>query len=117
MSYLSAPKWDKTIDKRTVPDTDHYAKPLNKELVNGRCVITVTKATYRDGEFTGNFLLSKTEKLPLGNEGKQRVRIECCWYGHRLQKGHPKFLVDLTTAKVEQNFNGEVITNVGRVSH
>ena len=111
MSYGNAPTWD----RRKCPSLDPHAVPLDAQLVHGRRVIKVKGAMYRNAVFDGTFLLSSTVVLPFKKTGKQRVRIRCCWYGHRLlSKNEPKFLIDLATAVVEENYDGEVFTNLGK---
>ena len=77
-------------------------------------VAHLKNATYRGAVFDGTFLLSESVVLPLAKEGKQRVKFECCWYGHRLKQFEPKFLIDLATSIVDENYKGEVFTNLGK---
>lgn len=112
MSYFAAPIWD---DEKC-PNTDDCAVPKESEAVKGRRVIQVERATYRNAEFGGTFLLSKTVVLPLPKEGKHKVKVECCWFGHRLKEDEPTFLVDMATANVDENYDGEVCANLGRLN-
>ena len=82
MSYFDCPIWD----NEKCPSTDEYAVPRETEIVKGRRVIHVERAAYRNAVFSGTFLLSKTVVLPLPREGKHEVKVECCWFGHRLKE-------------------------------
>jgi hypothetical protein len=110
MRYLSAPVWD---DERCA-NTDSRAVPLDVEVVRGRRAIHVVNATYRRAVFNGTFLLSDSVALPLPKEGKRRVMVECCWYGHRLIEDEPLFLIDLGTAVVYEYYDGPVTANLGQ---
>ena len=111
MRYSDAPTWD----KRKCPSLDPHAVPLDAEVVHGRRVIHVKGAMYRNAVFDGTFLLSNTVVLPFKKDNKQRVKVRCCWYGHRLlAKNEPKFLIDMATAVADENYDGDVITNLGK---
>lgn len=110
MPYHTSPLWN---DERCAL-TDEHAVPLDVEVVRGRRAIHVVGATYRRAVFNGTFLLADQVALPLPREGKQRVMVECCWYGHRLLDDAPLFLVDLATAVVHENYDGPVTANLGK---
>lgn len=110
MRYISSPLWD---DEHCV-NTDPHAVPLDVEVVRGRRAIHVVNATYRKAVFNGTFLLSEQVTLPLPREGKCRIMVDCCWYGHRLLEDAPLFLVDLATAVVHENYDGPVTSNLGK---
>ena len=110
MSYFDCPIWD----NEKCPPTDEYAVPRETEIVKGRRVIHVERAAYRNAVFSGTFLLSKTVVLPLPREGKHEVQVECCWFGHRLIRDDPTFVIDMATAKVDENYDGTVYTNLRR---
>ena len=110
MHYAIAPLWD---DQHCV-NTDAHAVPLDVEVVRGRRAIHVVNATYRKAVFNGTFLLSDHVELPLPKDGKCRVMVDCCWYGHRLVEGSPLFLIDMATAVVHENYDGPVTANLGR---
>lgn len=109
MKYFSAPIWD---DQRCV-NTDLHAVPLDVEIVRGRRAIHVVNATYRKAVFNGTFLLADDVALPLPKDGKRRVMVECCWYGHRLIEDEPLFLIDMATAVVYEYYDGPVTANLG----
>jgi hypothetical protein len=111
MNYSNAP----IRDKKNFPFVDPHAVPLDVAIVHDRRVIRVEGAMYRNAVFDGTFLLSNTVVLPFKKLGKQRVKVECCWHGYRLLKtNEPSFLIDVTTAVVDENFDGEVFTNLGK---
>lgn len=112
MGYFDAPKWNS--DETICPHTGEHAAPIASDSVKGRRVIHVKSATYRSATFSGTLLLGKEVVLPLPKEGKHRVKIECRWYGHRLKREVPGFLIDMATAVVDENYDGAVIANIGK---
>ena len=111
MGYFDAPKWNS--DETICPHTDEHAAPIASDVVKGRRVIHVKNATYRCATFSGTLLLGKEVVMPLPKDGKHRVKVECRWYGHRLKREVPGFLIDMATASVAENYDGAVIANIG----
>jgi hypothetical protein len=107
--YLKAPKWNSTI----CPDLSNSASETNEAKVNGQKVIQVFNATYRRAVVNGYFLLAPSVKLPLGKVGYKRVEVHCCWFGHKLPSERGiKLLVHMGSAKVIENYNGNVVSNI-----
>ena len=102
--YTKAEVW---LDKTALPNTTKKAKPGKLQKVSGP-TITVVNAYYRGSTFSGTFLLA--EPVASNEKTKRRVKIYCRWFGHRLLKGEPSFLVDLKTAKLQHG--GEVFTDL-----
>lgn len=102
--YTKAEVW---LDKAALPNTTKKAKPNKVQKTNGP-TITVVNAYYRGSTFSGTFLLA--EPVSSDERTKRRVKVYCRWFGHRLLKGEPSFLVDLKTAKLQHG--GEVFTDL-----
>jgi hypothetical protein len=102
--YTKAEVW---LDKTALPNTTKKAKPGKLQKVSGP-TITVVNAYYRGSTFSGTFLLA--EPVASNEKTKRRVKIYCRWFGLRLKKGEPSFLVDLKTAKLQHG--GEVFTDL-----
>jgi hypothetical protein len=102
--YTKADVWD---GSNPPPKTTKKAKPAKLQKVSGP-TITVTGAHYRGSTFSGTFLLA--EPVASNEKTKRRVKIYCRWFGLRLKKGEPSFLVDLKTAKFQHG--GEVFTDL-----
>jgi hypothetical protein len=102
--YTKAEVWDGSSPP---PRTTKKAKPSKPQKTNGP-TITVTNAFYRGSTFSGTFLLA--ESVSSDEKTKRRVKIYCRWFGHRLKKGEPSFLIDLKTAKLQHG--GEVFTDL-----
>jgi hypothetical protein len=109
MDYSSAPIWD------NCPPTNALAKPKQSKQVNNADVIEVSYAKYRRAEFSGVFLLSPNS-YPNISEGKQRVEVDCCWFGHRLKTRGIKILIDTKkgSAIVKRNYSGLVVANLAK---
>lgn len=112
MSYFAAPRWNPDF----CPNTDEHAAPIASDAVKGRRVIHVKNAKYRLAVFSGTFLLGKEVVMPLPKEGKHRVKVECRWYDHRLKSQVPGFVIEMATAVVDENYDGNVIANIGKRS-
>ena len=107
--YLRAPDWDSKI----CPSLSSTAWAKNKTKVTGQRVIQVFNATYRRAVVSGYFLLAPSVKLPLGKVGYKRVEVHCCWFGHKLPSERGiKLLVHMGSAKVIENYNGNVVSNI-----
>jgi hypothetical protein len=102
--YTKADVWD---GSSPTPHTTKKAKPARSQKVSGP-TITVVDAYYRGSTFSGTFLLA--ESVSGDEKTKRRVKIYCRWFGLRLKKGEPSFLVDLKTAKLQQG--GDAFTDL-----
>ena len=116
--YFSAPKWDPKKPgflKKLVPMTDTTATEVEWADVHDQTVIHIQGGMYRNATLNGTYLLSKSVKLPLADEGKRRVFLYCRWFGHRLigEKGISA-LVDLSVSKVQKEYSGKIITNIAK---
>jgi hypothetical protein len=116
--YFDAPKWDPKKPcflKKLVPTTDPTATEAEWAAVHDKTVIHIKKGMYRNSTLNGTYLLSKSVKLPLAEEGMRRVFLYCRWFGHRLigDKGISA-LVDLSTMQVEERYSGKIITNIAK---
>ena len=102
--YTKADVWDGSSPP---PHTTKKAKPGKLQKVSGP-IIEVVNAYYRGSTFSGSFLLA--EPVSSDERTKRRVKVYCRWFGLRLKKGEPSFLVDLKTSKIKQG--GEVSTDL-----
>lgn len=103
--YQSAPVW---IEAGALPNTTKKAKPSGLKNMSKGLVIHVVDAYYRGSVFSGSFLLA--EDVSEKEKTKRRVKVYCCWFGHRLKEREPSFLVNLKTATFSDG--GEVATNL-----
>ncbi len=108
--YFAAPEWNKKL----CPSTTTLACPCEPRAVHSARVIHTKDATYRGSFFSGTFLLGNSVKLPLGNTGKVKIEIYCKWYGHRLKTRGPNILVDLSKTHVEENYHGNIFSNLSK---
>lgn len=116
--YFGAPKWDPKKPgflKKIVPMTYPTATEIEVVDVYDQTVIHIKGGMYRNATLNGTYLLSKSVKLPLAEEGKRRVYLYCKWFGHRLigDKGISA-LVDLSLAQVQERYSGKVVTNIAK---
>lgn len=103
--YFSAPIWEA---QSVCPHTTKFAVPCDPKFVKNKPVIHVKGAFFRGSTFDGTFVLSERVVLPLPRSGTERVEIYCRWFGHRLKTRGFLFEVDMTKAKVEENYSGSV---------
>jgi hypothetical protein len=109
MNYSAAPIWE------DCPHTSEIAKPKATHQVHNAAVIEVKNAQYRRAEFSGTFLIAdKTNQNLI--EGKQRVEVYCCWFGHRLKTRGIKILVDNTNSNaiIKNNYSGLVVCDIAK---
>lgn len=116
--YFGAPKWDPKKPgflKKLVPMTEPTATEVEFTDVHDKTVIHIKGGMYRNATLNGTYLLSKSVKLPLAEEGKRRVFLYCRWFGHRLigDKGISA-LVDLSLAQVQERYSGKITTNIAK---
>ena len=116
--YFGAPKWDPkkpSFLKKLVPDHSVAATDIEWQNVHDQTVIHIRGGMYRNATLNGTYLLSKSVKLPLAEEGKRRVFLYCRWFGHRLigDKGISA-LVDLSLAQVQERYSGKITTNIAK---
>lgn len=109
MDYTTAPIWN------DCPKTCTLAKPKQTKQVKNVDVIEVHNAYYRGAEFSGVFEITPNT-FPNLIEGKQRIEVNCCWFGHRLKTRGIKMLVDNTNgnAVIKRNYNGTVVCNLAK---
>jgi hypothetical protein len=107
--YFSAKVWDKSAD---APHTSKRAMPTATEHVRNARVIVVKDAKYRGAIFDGTFLLGDNNELPFPRKDMHGVEVYCCWFGYRLKTSGLNFTVDMSKAKVINNFSGDVASNL-----
>jgi len=106
--YFERPLWD----KKNCPDLSKLAKVKGMVHLQNVRVVKVKNATYRNAVFNGTFHLSNAVKLPIVKTGIQRIEVYCGWFGHRLKTRGLKFQIDLSTAVIDDNFSGDVVSNL-----
>ena len=98
------------------PDTFSGAKPTDYEEVENCRVIHITNGFYRGSWFSGIFEL--VEKDPekdiiIQHIKGNRVRVLCHWFCCRPKTRYPDFTIENAEIRVEENYKGEVIRNIG----
>jgi len=109
--YYKAPVWEQQND---CPNTTKFAKPIDKKKVKNARVIEVVDAKYRGSTFSGTFLLGDQVLILDGKNNATRVEVLCKWFGHRLATRGLAFTVNLKTARVNDNYTGEVFTDFSK---
>ncbi|MBT8537874.1 hypothetical protein [Polynucleobacter sp. MWH-Svant-W18] len=109
--YYKAPVWEEESD---IPHTTKLAKPIKPIKVKNARVIDVTDAKYRRSTFSGTFLLGDQVLILDGKNNATRVEVLCKWFGHRLATRGLAFTVNLKTARVNDNYTGEVFSDFSK---
>ncbi len=107
--YWNASKWD---SPNITPSVSINAKAKRPIKVTESRVIHIQEATYRRAKISGTFLLGGSNNYPLPTSGWQRVEVICCWFESRLQTRGPRFKVNMSTAKVDEKYDGYVLTDL-----
>lgn len=76
-------------------------------------MILAPHVKYRNADFGGTFVLAEGVASTLPKKGWAVVEVYCLWFGHRLKTRGLNFKVDMSKAKVEEVFTGEVVFNLG----
>jgi hypothetical protein len=79
----------------------------------GRRVIHVTNARIRNAVVTGHFQVADVLKPNNTFAGKQRIQVECLWYGKKPPTSWMNLTIDAAGCVDVPNFAGEVISNIG----
>ncbi len=108
-SYYSAPVWDKSVK---LPTTCKTAKPDIYEYVSNAAVVTVTGAKYRNANIDGTFVLSPFFITNNLTPGVVHIDVLCRWFLHRLKSTGLTIKVDLSNAKFQNNYSGDVVSNI-----
>jgi hypothetical protein len=109
-SYYSAPVWNKQSVK--LPFTCKSAKPSEWEQVKDMPVIHVVDARYRNSKVSGTFVVSPFVLIPILLNQSGKIDVLCRWFDHRLVSTGLSLIVDLTTTQFNQNFTGNVVSNI-----
>ena len=111
--YLNAPAWGSNEEK--LPHSDLKAVVLKTEPVRHARVIHVEEggAKYRGATISGTFALADYQSDNLGKKMWDFVHVQALWYGHKLKKQCPDFHIDLSKTKVEIDYSGRVVSNIG----
>ena len=99
-------------DQHDAPNTSRRAKPAEFNRVKNANVMVFKDAMYRDAFFSGTFLLSDKNKLKFSATGFHTVEVFCCWFGHRLKTRGLNIKVNMKTALVVLEYEGEVVSNL-----
>jgi len=110
--YFEAAVWDKTNPK-SPPGTSKRARTLSSLKVKKKDVILAPHVRYRSSDFGGTFVLADGVAETLPKKGWAVVEVYCLWFGHRLKTRGLNFKVDMSKARVERGFTGEVVFNIG----
>jgi hypothetical protein len=107
--YTKADVW---LDKSDAPNTSNGAKPSSQAPVRNARVIVVKDALYRRATISGTFLLGDKNETPLARKGKILVEVYCCWFGLRLKTRGLHFKVNMSDAKIVENYSGNVVSDL-----
>lgn len=107
--YTKADVW---LNKTDAPNTFKDAKPSSQASVRNARVIVVKDALYRRATISGTFLLGDKNKTPLARKGKILVEVYCCWFGLRLKTRGLHFKVNMSDAKIIENYSGSVVSDL-----
>jgi len=107
--YWSSKVWENQLD---APHTSRRAKPTAFKRVKKTQVIILKDAMYRDAVFSGAFLLSEKNQLKFPKTGFYTVEVFCCWFGHRLKTRGLHIKVNMKTALVVLDYEGQVVSNL-----
>lgn len=96
-----------------IRNTDPKAVPIDhKAPAKGRRIIHVSNAQIRDAVVTGYFQVADVAEPHSEYAGKQRIQVECLWYGKKPKTCWMNLTVDGGYKDVA-NYAGEVISNMG----
>lgn len=110
-SYYSAQVWNNKSVK--LPFTCKTAKPSDWEQVTNTPVIHVIDAMYRNTTVSGTFVISPFVLVPISLNQSGKIDVLCRWFNHRLVSTGLSLIVDLASTRFDQNFTGNVISNIG----
>ena len=97
------------------PRTDADAKPIAwKKPFQGRRVIWVKNASYRNAVISGEFMVAEGSDVETIVDGKViKIQVEATWYGWKPENSW--LHLSLTDECEElQNYTSTVISNIGR---
>lgn len=75
-------------------------------------VIHVVDAMYRNSKVSGTFVVSPFVLIPILLNQSGKIDVLCRWFDHRLVSTGLSLIVDLTTTQFDQNFTGNVVSNI-----
>ena len=98
------------------PNTDAEAKANKWELApNGRKVIEVKDALYRNAVISGRFLVALGDKVEGRNkDGHKTIEVECTWYGWQPQKRSLRLTIINEETVLNSTEEIDVIKNIGK---
>ena len=102
------------LDWTVVPHTDRKATAIAHSVVPaGRRVIKVTNGSIRGSTLSGYFLVVQGDNPTSTYNEKQRIEVECLWYGKKPKTTWMHLTVNNGFEYV-QGYDGKVISNIGR---
>ena len=94
-----------------IPDTCTTATVQKTQRVNGASVVHLAKAGIRGAEVSGTFKLAEGAEMKT-LWGQRRILVECLWFGCK-PKTTWMHLSILSTPKIENDYSGEVVADIG----
>ena len=82
------------------------------EVTNAR-VVVLKEAYYRGAHLSGTFEIADIDDPFDDSADGLRVEVKMYWYGRRLSTRWPKVTIALGRPEIIENYNGEVVWNVG----
>ena len=107
-------KTEDILDWSDIPDTDKKAEPVAwHDVAEGQLVVKVTNAEIRKAIVSGYFLVVQGDNPTSTYNEKQRIEVECLWYGKKPKTTWMHLTVNNGFEYV-QGYDGKVISNIGR---
>lgn len=102
-------------DWTDVPDTDKHAVPIDWKAARngGRCIL-VTNGRIRRAMVSGYFQVAEVLKPASTYAGRQRIQVECYWYGKKPKTTWMNLTVEDGGCKDVKHYTGAVICDIGR---
>jgi hypothetical protein len=111
---MSSKKTYSNYFTKGTPHTIKGAKAISYEKVQGKRVIHIKGAYYRKSVFDGTFELEEQVDTPfLPSKKGDRVKVICYWFSCRPFTTWPKILIENAEFKIEEEYSGEVVRNIG----
>lgn len=102
------------LDWTGIPYTDPKAEAIDHRVVPaGRRVIKVTNGSIRGATVSGYFLVVQGDNPTTTYNEKERIEVECLWYGKKPKTTWMHLTVNNGFEYVK-GYDGKVISNIGR---
>ena len=97
-----------------IPSTNSKAVQIAHAVpTKGRRIIKVTNGSIRDAVVSGYFQVADVLKSEGTYNGKQRIEVECFWYGKKPPSSWMHLTINGNGCEDVTDYIGEVISNIG----